>query len=60
MQFVVIIENLKILKYHTFLKKKKKLNLSIICSNRENGDEEIFKEKELIGMLNIISLIKNT
>ena len=59
MQFVVIIENLKILKYHTFLKKKK-LNLSIICSNRENGDEEIFKEKELIGMLNIISLIKNT
>ena len=44
MQFVVIIENLKILKYHTFLKKKK-LNLSIICSNRENGDERYLKKK---------------
>ena len=36
--FVVSIENLNILKYHTFFFKK--TVLSIICSKCENGDEK--------------------
>ena len=44
--FVASIENLKILKYHTF--SKKKIVLSIICSKCENEDEKTFKEEESI------------
>ena len=42
--FVVSIENLKKLKYHT--SSKKALVLSIICSKCKNEDEKIFKEEE--------------
>ena len=41
--FVVSIEILKTLKYHTFLKKHQ-LFLFIICSKCKNEDEKIFKE----------------
>ena len=58
---MVSIENLKILKYHTFLEKA--LILSIICSKCRNEDTKIFKEEELIeiskglGLFNNISLL---
>ena len=50
MLFVVSIENLKILKYHT-------LFLSIICSKCKNEDEKIFKEKDSIQILKVLDLI---
>ena len=53
--FAVNIENLKTLKYHIF--KKKALSLSIVYSKCRHEYEKIFKEKELIEMLKIISLI---
>ena len=43
------IENLTILKYHTF--SKKTLVLSITCSKGKNEDEKIFKEKESVEAL---------
>ena len=55
--FGASIENLKILKYHTF--QKKTLVLSVICSKWRNKDENIFKEKELIEILNILRLFQN-
>ena len=48
--------NLKILKYHTLLKKTV---LFIIYSKFENENEKIFKEVESIVILKAISLIKN-
>ena len=46
--FVVNIENLRSLKYYTFLKKRLFLLfavvLSIICNKNENEDEKIFEE----------------
>ena len=57
MLFVKSIENLKILKYHTFLKQKT-LALSIICSKCEDEDQKIFKEKESMEILKIRGLIK--
>ena len=54
---MVSTENLKILKYHTFLKKT--LVLSIICSKCKNEDEKIFTEEELIEILKILGLIEN-
>ena len=53
---MVIIENLKTLKYHTF--SKKTLVFSIICSKCENEDENIFKEEESLEKLQILGLIK--
>ena len=53
----VSIENLKILKYHTFWKKS--LVLSIIVSKCEAKDEKIFKEEESIEVLKIFGLIEN-
>ena len=50
------IENLKILKYHTF--SKKTLVFSIICSKCENEDEKIFKEESL-EILKFLGLFKN-
>ena len=38
---------------------EKTLVLSIICSNCENEDEKIFKEKESIETLKIFGLINN-
>ena len=38
---------------------EKTLVLSIICSNCENEDEKIFKEKESIEILKIFGLINN-
>ena len=52
--FLVTIENLKILKYHTF--SKKTLVLSIISSKCKNEDEKIFKENESIEVLKILGL----
>ena len=49
--FVVSVENWKHLRYL--------LVLSIICSECYNEEERIFKEKELIEMLNILGLIEN-
>ena len=55
--FVVIIKNVKTLKYRTF--SKKTLVLCIICGKCENNNEKIFKEEEEpIEILKIISLIK--
>ena len=54
---MVSIEHLKMLKYHTLLKKT--LVLSIICCKCENESENIFKEEESIEILKIIDLIKN-
>ena len=42
--FVVSIENLKTLKYHTF--SKKTLVISIICSKCGSEDEKTLKEEE--------------
>ena len=55
--FVASIENLIILKYHTFLKKT--LVISIICSKCENEDGKIFKEERLTEISKIFGLIKN-
>ena len=55
--FAVSIENLKTLKYHTFLKKL--LIPSIICSKCENENEKLFKAEELIDIFKILGLIKN-
>ena len=55
--FVVNIENLKRLKYHTSLEKASVL--SIICSKCKDKDEEIFKKEESIEMLKILGLIIN-
>ena len=52
---VVSIKNLKILKYHAFLKV-----LSVISSKCKNEDETLFKEGESIEILKIICSIKNT
>ena len=41
---MICVENLKISKYHTFLKKKKSV-LSIFCSKNANEVEKVFKEK---------------
>ena len=38
---------------------EKTLVLSIICSNCENEDEKIFKEKESIEILKFFGLINN-
>ena len=38
---------------------EKTLVLAIICSNCENEDEKIFKEKESIEILKIFGLINN-
>ena len=54
---MVDIENLKTLKNHTFLKKKKKV-FSVICSKSENEAEKIFKE-ESIEILKILGLFEN-
>ena len=48
------IENLKILKYHTF-----SFILSIICSKYGNEDEKIFKEELSIETLKTLDLCKN-
>ena len=56
MLFVASIENLKILKYHTF--SKKTLVFSIICSKCENENEKIFKEESL-EILKFLGLFKN-
>ena len=53
------IQSLKILKYKIF-SKKKTLVCSLMCSNRENNDEDIFKEEESIEILKINSLFTNT
>ena len=53
---MVSIENLKILKYHTF---SKKIAVSIICSKCKNGDKKIFKEEKTIEILQILDLIEN-
>ena len=55
--FAVSIENLKTLKYHTFLKKL--LIPSIICSKCENENEKLFKAEELIEIFKILGLIKS-
>ena len=55
--FVASIENLNILKYHTFFKKT--LVISIICSKCENEDGKIFKEERLTEISKIFGLIKN-
>ena len=52
--FLVTIENLKILKYHTL--SKKTLVLSIINRKCKNEDEKIFKENESIEILKILGL----
>ena len=52
------LENLKILKYHTYLKKT--LVLFIICSKCRKKDEIVFKEQESIEILKILGLRKNT
>ena len=57
MLFVASIENLKILKYHTF--SKKTLVFSIICSKCENEDEKILSEEESIEILKILGVLKN-
>ena len=57
MLFVVSIEHLKILKYHTF--SKKNLVLSITFSKCKNEDEKIFREEESIEISKIIGLLKN-
>ena len=44
----VSIENLKTLKYHTYLKKTV---LSITCSQCETEDEKIFKEEKSLKFL---------
>ena len=54
--FVTRIENLKILKYHTFSKKH---SFSIVCRKLENEDAKIFKEEESTEILIILGLIKN-
>ena len=52
-------------KYRKFEKPKisyilgKTLVLSIICSKCRNEDEKLFKEKESIEILKILSLIEN-
>ena len=51
------IENIKILKYHTF--SKKILVFSIICSKWENEEEKMFKEEESIEILKIYGLFKS-
>ena len=51
------IENLKKLKYHTFLKKT--LSLSIVYSKCGHEYQKIFKEKESIEILKIHGLINN-
>ena len=57
MLFVVNIENLKALGYHTL--SKKTLVISITCSKCKNGDEKVFKEDESIEILKIFGLTKN-
>ena len=55
MLVAVTIENLKILKYHTFWKTT--LLLSIICRKCNNKDKKVFSEKESIEIL--IGLCEN-
>ena len=38
---------------------EKTIVLSLICSNCENKDDNIFKEKESMEILKILGLIKN-
>ena len=52
MLFVVSIENLKNLKYHT-----SSLVLAIICSKCKDEDEKLFQEEEPIEILKILGLI---
>ena len=52
MLFVVTIENVKTLNNLTFF-------LFIIYIKCENEDEKIFKEKESIGTLDFLSLLKS-
>ena len=55
--FVISIENLKNLRYHT---PQKKTFFSIICSKYKNVDKKkIFKEEESIEILKILDLINN-
>ena len=52
-------------KYRKFEKPKtsylleKTLVLSIICSERKNEDEKLFKEEESIEILKVLGLIEN-
>ena len=57
MIFVVSIEKLKTLKYHTFFKNI--LVRSIVYNKGENKDKKMFKEEELTEILKIIGLIEN-
>ena len=57
MIFVVSIEKLKTLKYHTFFKKI--LVRSIVYNKGENKDKKMFKEEELTKIIKIIGLIEN-
>ena len=50
-------ENLKNLKYHTFLEKA--LVLSFICSKCDNEDEKIIENEESIEILKVLGLINN-
>ena len=50
MIFVVSIDKLKTLKYHTFFKKT--LVRSIVYNNCENKDKQMFKEEELTDIKN--------
>ena len=53
------IENTETLKYYTFLKKKKALVLSIVCSKCGNKDKKIFKEEELNEISKILDSVIN-
>ena len=55
--FVVSIENLENLKYHTSFEKT--LVFSIICSKCKNEDERFFKDEESIEILKVLRLIEN-
>ena len=57
MIFVVSIEKLKTLKYHTLFKNI--LVRSIVYNKGENKDKKMFKEEELTEILKIIGLIEN-
>ena len=57
MLFVASIENLNILRYHTF--SKKTLLVPIICSKCKNEDEKVFKEEEPIEILKILGIVGN-
>ena len=50
-------ENLKNLKYHTFLEKT--LVLSFICSKCNNEDQKIIENEESIEILKVLGLINN-